>query len=366
MRVFTKYTLIALILLGLSFISMTSSKSGDKTCLDVNGKEVDWFVIFLYPTTSSPSDTLSYGYYDVNSKDIEFYEYDDKTFPGIPLMMSYKDDKSSNYFFWNDDASTETEEKSGGSGKAHSKGGLIFNKNSGFLLSHSLPRFPRRNDKNEIEPSFPSNAGIYGQTFICLSMNYENTLKVVETLNIINPPLLLNVDTDVLNSPGNPEVVKLIKNKQDKNSPDSKITEVQTKKGNSFYIFSKSRNEPTLPWDEQIPKFYKDGFYVETWTKPKLEDNICTGNLKVINVAELKFSNFSYNRNQEHSKWGVAMTKDVCCIGDLNRTDSQKKRGGNVICFTNSKLADIMRKGIVSKDSCGKSKLSFLEEESIE
>ena len=165
MRVFTKYTLIALILLGLSFISMTSSKSGDKTCLDVNGKEVDWFVIFLYPTTSSPSDTLSYGYYDVNSKDIEFYEYDDKTFPGIPLMMSYKEDKSSNYFFWNDDASTETEEKSGGSGKAHSKGGLIFNKNSGFLLSHSLPRFPRRNDKNEIEPEFPSNAGMVVSRF---------------------------------------------------------------------------------------------------------------------------------------------------------------------------------------------------------
>ena len=360
MKVSANYILIFAV--SLISLALFNSKVAEKTCVDLKGNEVDWFVVFLYPTTASKTEILSYGYFDANSKDIDYYEYDDKTFPGISLVMSYTDDNTSNFFFWNDDTSTEGDSKSSSSGKAHSKGGLIFNKSSGFLFSHSLPRFPRRTDDNKIMASFPTNAGKFGQTFICLSMDYENSIKVVESLNIINPPLVLNVENDLVHTPGNPEVIKIIKNKQDSKLPDNKITEVLTKKGNSFKIFSKSRNEPTLPYDEQIPKHFKDGLYVETWTKPKLEESICQGTNKIINIAELKFGDFAYDRNQEHSKWAVGIKKDTCCFGDLNRTDSQKKRGGNVICFNHPKLASIMRGAIVSKDSCGKSELSFLDD----
>ena len=327
-------------------------------CVNPEGKEVDWFVAFLYPSTSNKKANLSYGYFDNTTTSLKYYEYSDATFPGIKVIMTFEQENS-NYFIWNDDATTDGGEKASTSGKAHSKGGLIFDKTSGVLFSHSLPRFPRRTEDNKVLASFPTNAGIYGQTFICISMNKENSLKVVETLNIIVPPLLLNVESDMLQSPGNADVLKLIKNRLDSKLPLTKITEIQSKGGASFQIFSKSKNEESLPYDEQIPKFYKDGLYVETWTKPKQEASECSGEYMIINVSELNFGEFSYDKNQEHSKWAVGIKKDVCCFGDLNRCASQRKRGGNVICFINKKLADIMRGAIKTVESCPK--LNFLE-----
>jgi hypothetical protein len=346
-------------ILSLAYISIFTTAK--KVCVNPEGKEVDWFVVFLFPETSNKNVKLSYGYYDDSLTNMKYVEYSDKTFPGIKAIMQFEQ-ANTDYFIWNDDATTEEGEKSSSSnGKAHSKGGLIFDKTSGILFSHSLPRFPLRTDKNKVIASFPDNAGIYGQTFICINMNYDNAIKVAETLNLINPPLLVNIEDDVLQKPGNPEILKLIKNRQDSKLPNTKITEIKSLKGDAFTIFSKSRNEETLPYDVQIPAYYKDGLFVETWTKPVQIPSICKGENLVINVNELQFGDFAYNKNQEHSKWAVGIKKDVCCFGDLNRCDSQRKRGGNVICFINKKLAGIMRGAIKTVESCPK-KLNFLEE----
>ena len=334
-----------------------------KTCLTPEKKEVDWFVIFLFPINSNESKVLSYGYFDENSKSIEYYEYDSETFPGISLLEGYDDDET-NYFFWNDDTTVENGEKSSSSsGKAHSKGGLIFNTEGGFLLSHSLPRFPRRAERNKIIDDFPSNAGVFGQTFICISLDKENSLKIVETLNIINPQMVMSVNEDRTQTPGNAEVLKLIKNRQDGKLPDFKISEVISRKGKAFQVFSKGRDQPNLPYDSYIPNHYKDSIFVQTWTKPDMEESICKETYKVINVQEVKFGEFAFDKNQEHSKWAVGAKKDLCCFGDLNRTSSQKKRGGNTICFLQLNLAKTMRTAITLRDSCtvNATFLSYLE-----
>lgn len=321
-----------------------------KTCESPTGKTVDWYVVFLFPETATKEKTLAYGYFDNTMNEMSYHKYEDKSFPGIKILHDYEDGKT-NYFFWNDDQSTDVDSKSASSGKAHSKGGLIFDKNHGLLFSHSLPRFPRRKEDDSILPSLPTNGGVYGQHFLCISIDAPNSLKVIETLNIINPPLMIFTDKDLVHSPPNPLVEKLIKNRQDSKLPDSKITEINSKAGSKFQIFSKGRNNPNLPYDEEIPNFYKDGLYVETWTKPEMLPSIMEGSKKVINVSSLKFGNYIYDKNQEHSKWAVGIKKDTCCFGDLNRTESQKKRGGNVICFDNTNLARIMRSAIIEKDS---------------
>lgn len=278
-----------------------SKKAKSKVCLSPEKTEVDWFVIFLFPETSNKSAKLSYGYFDNNSSKLSYYTYDEATFPGISVIEEYSQAKT-NYFFWNDDTSTEDEKSSSSSGKAHSKGGLIFDKDTGVLISHSLPRFPRRTEDNTIVGSLPSNAGIYGQTFICISLDKPNSLKVVETLNIINPPLVLNVEKDLIESPSNSLVEKLIKNRQDNKLPSKQVTEVLSKAGSKFEIFSKGRNLEELPWDEHIPEYYKDGIYVETWTKPQMIPSTCDKTYNVVNVSDLKFGKFVYDKNQEHSK----------------------------------------------------------------
>ncbi len=347
------FSILAFVIL---FSALTQAKK-EKTCVSPLGKTVDWYVIFLFPETATKDRGLAYGYFDETLSEMSYYKYEDKSFPGIKILSEYEDGKT-NYFFWNDNQSTDDTSKSAASGKAHSKGGLIFNDSKGILFSHSLPRFPRRKDDDSILHSLPLNGGVFGQTFICISMNKENALKVVDTLNIINAPIMFNVESDLVSKPPSPQVEKLIKNRQDSKLPDSLISEIASSAGQKFHIFSKGRNNDNLPYDSEIPSFYKDGFFVETWTKPQLLPSICKGDYKVINVANLNFGDYIYDRNQEHSKWALGIKKNVCCFGDLNRTESQKKRGGNVICFENTKLANIMRKAITNKDSCD---LKFLE-----
>ena len=77
----------------------------------------------------------------------------------------------------------------------------------------------------------------------------------------------------------------------------------------------------------------------------------------------MKFGDFEFEDNNEHSKWGVAMTKNIICIGDLNRTESQKSRGGLVSCFTSQLVAKTIRGVITDYELCKKPELNFLSED---
>ena len=131
-----------------------------------------------------------------------------------------------------------------------------------------------------------------------------------------------------------------------------------------FQIFSKTKIYNDLQWDEIIPSYYNDDFYSETWTKPERLPSVCNKDFQVINVLGLKFGKYEFDYDNEHSKWGVAQKKNISCFGDLNRTESQKSRGGLVICFENTLLARTIRAAIVYSEECPAKKLRFLSGES--
>jgi hypothetical protein len=349
-------TILSILILLIPFCFCIKTK---KVCLSPENKAVDWYVLFLFPSTADPAGNLKYGYFDNESTTLTILSYNEEHFPGLKVIPQFLSE-GTNYFFWNDDMTSESGDKSSGRGKAHSKGGLFFDDREGVLLSHSLPRFPWRTESGDVIGTLPPNAGIYGQTFICLSLDATNALKVVESLNIINPALVLKVDSDSVFSPANDNVEKLIKNRQDSKLENTKIIEIQSRGNSKFKIFSKSKNEESLPWDSLIPKHYSDGFYVETWTKPDLIESSCTDkSKKIFNVQHLKFGDIQYTQNQEHSKWAVGIKKNIACFGDLNRTGSQMSRAGNTICFEHDNLANIMRSAIVGYEDC---RLKFLME----
>ena len=49
-------------------------------------------------------------------------------------------------------------------------GAIGFDKTDGFWLITSLPKFPSPKADGY---KFPSNGDVYGQTFLCISMNYD-------------------------------------------------------------------------------------------------------------------------------------------------------------------------------------------------
>lgn len=358
-----KHLIFSLICLFL--LKDTESKTTTFDCQSPENKKVEWYVIFLFPSTASKSKTLSYGYFDNLSKDLKYYKFENDSFPPlkIPTQLDGIDANADkvNYFFWNDDMTSEEQKKSAGAGKAHSKGGLAYDKDTGYFLLHSLPRFPKRNSEGVFYKELPDNAGKFGQTFICLSLDKDNSVSIVDHLNIINPQIIVkHGDTDNVDKK-NDAVAKFIKNRGDSKLPTTKISTISTNK-EVFTFFAKGKNYDKLPYDTLIPEHYKDGLFVETWTKPAMLDSICDGDYEIVNVENLKFGEFEFDKNMEHSKWAVSKTKNIACFGDLNRTESQKNRGGLTVCFENKKLADLMKKAIVNKESCNKKEvLEFLE-----
>ena len=305
---------------------------------------------------------------------MEYYNLDNvKEFPPVRLTKELNDKNNSkkeqdtNYFVWKDDMTIDDDKKSASSGKAHSKGVLAYDKQSGFLLVHSLPRFPYRTaDSLTFLEDLPDNTGIYAQSFLCVTLNKDEAVKTIDQLLIINPQLIMKhaISDDFVDKPANAKVLKFLKNRGDSKLLDLDIYEVSSKNNQLFTIFSKSKDYGSLPYDTMIPKYYKQAFYVETWTKPDRLAPLCTAAATVNNVLTVKFGNFEYGCNNEHSKW--ACSPSVVCIGDLNRTGSQTKRGGLTVCITNKVMAKAFNAAILTSEKCENNKektMRFLEEE---
>jgi deoxyribonuclease-2 len=324
-----------------------------------SGDEVDWYSIFMIPKSSSGTDTIAFGYMDSTSTTMKYTQYKKGNFPPISMTSSIKlkSVKNVNYFFWNDDTGGSVS-----STKAHSKGALVYDKDGGYFLSHSLPRFPAI-IKEEISDDFPDNAGIFAQSWLCVSISKTEAIKIANELTITNPQVYINVDEDMVDSPPNEIITKLIKNRGDPKLPKEHQVSIESKGKIKFDIFSKSKEKNDLQWDYIVPSFYSDSFYSETWTKPERLPNVCDQKYQVLNVLTLKFGKFEFAYDNEHSKWSVAKKKNVICFGDLNRTESQKSRGGMVTCFENTKLAGAVRDTITDYEKCTKEALIFLSDE---
>ena len=342
-----------LIALILSTLLIFSSCVTNRVCRDPSGKEVDWYSIFLMPKSVSNDGSINYGYFDPSLNDLAFYKYDESTFPPTHITKYISSNESDfNYFLWNDDKTVK-----GGSSestsrtKAHAKGTLIYDANLGSFLFHSLPRFPTRNSDNQILSELPSNVGSFGQSFLCITITKSTAESIVRMLNCININVNKAVDSDKVNPYSQNEwVTNLINNKMDNSCPLQHLRKIESIGGVEFTFFGKNYKSKIIPYDTTLRQNYNDDFYVRTWSRPSLAPaQYDTYNL--VNVLEVKFGSYSYHINKEHSKWAITKNKNVVCFGDLNHVESQKERGGHIVCFENEKLHNIMKNAIVSTDS---------------
>ncbi len=344
------------IFLAFIFFSLLFSiDSTDKVCRNPKGTEVDWYVIFFMPQSASSDNQIHYAYFDNTLSSLQYYLYAESTFPPT-MITSYVTSKSSsvdfNYFFWNDDLTEKDgSSKSASSERAHAKGSLVYDKNNGAFLLHSLPRFPTRTSTNEILTELPSNAGSYGQHFLCITTSKTTAEKIAELLNYINVSNNASVKQDNVNSSANKWITALINNKYDTTYPKELQTSIKSKGGVDFTFISKSYTNKITPYDTTVRSIYKDDFYVRTWIRPTLAPAICE-EYSLFNVENVQFGEYGYAKGKEHSKWAISVFKYINCFGDLNHCESQANRGGNIVCFENEKLHNIMKGAVNGIDTC--------------
>ena len=335
----------------ISILLLFASCATNKVCRDPSGKEVDWYSIFFMPQSISTDGAIHYGYFDPTLSSLQYYKYDEGTFPPTRITKYVTGGGSGfNYFFWNDDTTVKGGAADNASqSKAHAKGSLVYDSNFGAFLLHSLPRFPTRTSANEVLNELPSNGGSYGQTFLCISVNKATAENIAKLLNCINVSVNKAVSSDRVNSSPNNWVQSLINNKMDSSCVTQHTTKIRSKGGVEFTFFGKNYKYKVIPYDTTLRQAYSDDFYVRTWSRPSLAPSLYdTYNL--VNVLDVKYGSYGYGVNKEHSKWAVAKNKNIVCFGDVNHTASQKDRGGHIVCFQNQKLHDIMKGAIVSTD----------------
>ena len=337
--------------ISLIIISLISCK--DKVCRNHNGVEVDWYAIFFFPLSISPDSEIHYAYIDDTMSSLQYYKYDQSTFPPNQVT-SYVNETTTNfnYFFWNDDLTVKDgSSKSADSSRAHAKGSLVYDKSNGAFIIHSLPRFPTRTSDNKILIELPSNAGSYAQHFYCMTITKAVAEKIVELLNYINVSNNASVNKDRVNTQANEWVTKLIANKFDSSYPSDLQTTLKSKAGVSYNFISKNYLNKIIPYDTTVRSIYKDDFYVRTWVLPTVAPASCE-EYSIFNVLITKFGDYTYVKGKEHSKWAISKNKNEVCFADLNHCPSQANRGGNIVCFENQKLHGIMLNAVQSTDSC--------------
>ncbi|KAH7696197.1 Deoxyribonuclease II family protein [Aphelenchoides avenae] len=94
--------------------------------------------------------------------------------------------------------------------------------------------------------------------------------------------------------------------------------------------------------------------YVETWLNGAAKDYLplCEGPGKVTSLRSVKPGAHQWTSSNDHSKWAVTKDPSWVCIGDVNRQESQAKRGGGTVCFQNEKIWKFMRDAVESYECC--------------
>lgn len=315
-------------------------------CRDENNNEVDWYVLYKIPHIKKSTDenlTNGYAYAYITSDTInDDWKLSTKSvnstdsIPGLTLKPLYTKSNAS-YILYNDQPPNGQE-----SGRGHTKGLLVSNDTHGFWLIHSTPHFP----DTFKEYSYPFSGTVYGQSFLCISFNIDGINLVSQQLVYNEPHIYLRwVSRTVAQAA--PFMGNLTNDNVLTKPPWFRVANLTSINNQKFLSFAKSKNFNQDLYVDLVAPFFHSSMYAETWQNGagKMTSN-CSTQFEVDNILDISFKTFNINfpSTLDHSKWAVTYRKDLkdsilaVCIGDINRADHQKLRGGGTVCIQDNRL----------------------------
>lgn len=311
-----------------------------KYCKSHMDKYVDWYVIFTIPRSERNNKSIIYYYFDNYLETFSDYIFQNNTFPPNKILdYVISDDFMTNYIIWNDDKTIMNNKREiSGKNKAHSKGFLIYDYDSGVFFSHTIPKYPLRDNNNNILKILPDNFGKYGQSMLCISLSKNDSEELIKILRFININVVKIVSKDRVNTFPNLSLFNIIMNEKLTNEEIDNLIKIKSLNLENFYFIVKNHKKEVIPYDTTLRYIFKDDFYVRTWSKPKLSVADNYNNLFIKNIYNIKIGKYYISINKDHSKWAIAKNKNIICFSDLNHVISQKNRGGMIICFENKNL----------------------------
>jgi deoxyribonuclease-2 len=321
------------------FLVFLLSPTWATSCLDSRGTNLDYWAVIKFPGSTNFVfwDTAANGGFQRPSVAV-----DEPTSSALMVTLAqlYGTNSKLAYAMYNDESPNGATHES----KAHSKGVLAFDvsKNSGFWLTHSLPRFP--NSVADGLGSLPDST--YAQHFFCVSIDRQGFEDISRQMAINGPSVYDHKvpSTSKASSPFEAWVSEELLS-----SRNSSVVGISSKGGASMTSFAKSKTFGLDLWDSLVSSNIETDIIVQTW---KNGDGInfpssCSSSgyeYQVMNLEEVQSQSFSWKVTKDHSKWAVSCdsTAKTVCFGDNNRQVSQTKRGGGAVCVQDESLWSAM------------------------
>lgn len=336
---------------------------------DATGSPVDWWFIYKLPLDAAPrgkktpkSNGHEYLYYDARSKGLLTMSSHPKIDEDGALLATLNPLKqpgdSTGYLLYNDEQPGDDVHDSETFG--HTKGVLAFDvaTDSAFWLLHSWPKFPFFGQ----EDLYHYASFKFGQTYLCITLRslavanaiaqqlyYQNEPQIYAT----RIPDALSKDTYLYKLTQGVNV--------NETDPPTDIP-FASKAGRSFRMIARNRHWGTQTrtqarrdfWIDLVGPHLKTNLNVETWrmgsspvpgvtdkhTDFTAEDSDTAhevDDLQYLNLTPLGID-YEWHYTKDHAKWATSAKPNWVCVADINRQESQSKRGGGTICFKHPNL----------------------------
>lgn len=320
-------------------------------CVDDNNNPVDWFIVYKLPKIKHTHNFINNGlaYIYLTSENQNWVLSSKSINDTTCLLLNtikplYENPNDQFYVFYNDQPPNGKSEPE----KGHNKGIIFGNSSGGVWIIHSVPHF-----LNFPSPyNYPKTGSEYGQSIICISMDLFNLNNVGLQLQYNEPQIysykILNDLQSSLNNLNNAARGSTIKK-----APWNRKCEIHSRKGQRFISYAKSMKFGKDLYVDWLAPDLESDLYVETWKNGAGDlPSDCSKKFQVFNVRTvvLNTANITFNSTHDHSKWAVSTpksNKNFVCIGDINRMEHQKTRGGGTVCLENNNLAAFYQKSVL-------------------
>lgn len=296
---------------------------------------------FLAVALKKPNGT-SYGWTNVLPSPSDGWIQEDDVNVWIRHMMSRHPYR--NWLFYNDDEPDNEKGTNVHSRGAHAKGVVVWNENVIGWLIHSVPNYPEpvlRSDSDLCFPDILKSQLIYGQSFCYIEIPYQpSSLQSVMSQ-------LKKMDAHVYHEHREHNDEKGVKketdDEKDEKQENNKIVNVHKMGENIFHLSKNSKWGKDL-YEDFICDYIDENILCETWAKPSISSP------RVKNVKTCRWDNVEYSSTNDHSKYAVSMNirNPWVFIGDINRMESQFRRGGGGLLIKNNDLWTRMNEIVVS------------------
>ncbi|XP_062586026.1 uncharacterized protein LOC134247711 [Saccostrea cucullata] len=300
------------------------------TCQGIDRQPVDWFIVYKTPKDPQNKNKLI-------SEGVAFY-YMDSHRPAMTLSPTPIDKEGHalyntlqqiylNYFMveygmYNDQppGSSNKTWKGPENEFGHTKGVYAFDKQTGFWLISSIPKFPPPKNKGY---AFNKLAQQNGQLAVCVTLNTQELVNLRKIFGTTQPQIYDGKGPETLMPPMQP-------------SNESFVLSMYTHDSMQLMCSAKSSLYEKDLYDSLVAPSLSSDVLVQSFHTGI--PSSCSTVYKVINVSKIKFpdTNIYLSGQRDHAKWAVSEKLGRwVCIGDLNRSTYALKRRGGALCMAN-------------------------------